>query len=284
MQRRTLGRAHLPLRPSVFGESDSDSESESPSENSGSKDETHDTAHDTAGEATHTRAQPPIHAGGFPEDAQHQRLVHWTASHVRRHGHLFLQQLLRRRADDPRFTFLTARHTPAHAEYLRLLHDPPANPDTAQAARAARAARARERVAERFGRLVDRAARSGRRRAVARAMSYALEHCSAARELVQQVCGAISSQRGTSGGLGALRVLYVVSDVLRNCAARVSGAWRLRDAVERRLDEIFDGLRKTVGCGLWNEVLGVLALWHRWMVFPELRLVELARMFREGEE
>ncbi|KAJ2784950.1 hypothetical protein GGI15_002104 [Coemansia interrupta] len=237
------------------------------------------------------RTQPRHQAVAMPEDPQVRRLVHWTADHVLAHGAQFEHALIQRRASDGRFDFLTAWRSPEHAYYRWRLYSR-ANGDARGRWRTQPFRMYDDREAPlvrppgvpqgsvrmRFGRRVDRAMRPATgRRAVASAMRFAVEHAADADVLVDEVCRALG--RCSAGGrpLGAL---HVVSDVLHNSAvARVPGVWRLRAAVERRLDDLFAALKAAMGTDEYRGVLAVLAVWHVWMVFPEQRLVGLAQMF-----
>ncbi|KAJ1942887.1 hypothetical protein GGF37_002908 [Kickxella alabastrina] len=140
--------------------------------------------------------------------------------------------------------------------------------------------RARERLERRVRRV------SGTERgAIADAMVFAIDHAYAAEDVVDVICRSLLSS--DSSPAQKLCKLFLVSDILHNCSAPVANAWRLRQAFEVRLTQLFDDL-STVYMAIdarlraenfRKQVLGVLAVWEAWMMFPEETVRALAVAF-----
>ncbi|KAJ1845548.1 hypothetical protein LPJ57_009224, partial [Coemansia sp. RSA 486] len=141
-------------------------------------------------------------------------------------------------------------------------------------------ARARERLERRIRRV-----QGLERGAIADAMMFAIDHAHAADEVVDVICRAILDPEALP--LDRLGKLLLVSDILHNSSAQVANAWRLRQAFELRLSEIFGELARVFRAidarlraeSFRRQVLGVLAVWQAWMMFPEDRLQSLAAGF-----
>ncbi|KAJ2606713.1 RNA-binding ribosome biosynthesis protein mak21 [Coemansia sp. RSA 1722] len=141
-------------------------------------------------------------------------------------------------------------------------------------------ARARERLERRIRRV-----QGLERGAIADAMMFAIDHAHAADEVVDVVCRAILDPEALP--LDRLGKLLLVSDILHNSSAQVANAWRLRQAFELRLSEIFGELARVFRAidarlraeSFRRQVLSVLAVWQAWMMFPEDRLQSLAAGF-----
>ncbi|PIA17898.1 hypothetical protein COEREDRAFT_96449 [Coemansia reversa NRRL 1564] len=121
---------------------------------------------------------------------------------------------------------------------------------------------------------------------IAAAMSSAIEHAYAAEDVVDVVCQSLIGEESATPK-EKLAKLLLVSDILHNCSAPIANAWRLRDAFEPQLRRVFDSLTtayQRIDGRLRAEefrrrVLGVLAVWDAWMMFPKETIHELAASF-----
>ncbi|KAJ1786028.1 hypothetical protein LPJ59_006014 [Coemansia sp. RSA 2399] len=142
--------------------------------------------------------------------------------------------------------------------------------------------RARDRLERRVRRVQGAAAQRG---PIAEAMTFAIDHAYAASDVVEIVCQSLVDQASLPND--KLSKLMLISDILHNCSAPVPNAWRLRQAVEERLDRIFEDLAvafRSIDARLKAEqfrkaVLAVLAVWEAWMMFPGKDIYKLAAMF-----
>ncbi|KAJ1668831.1 hypothetical protein EV178_000094 [Coemansia sp. RSA 1646] len=278
---------------------------------------------------------PEVHVEK-PLDHRLVRLIHWTIEHVIAHGPAFELHLISRKADDPRFAFLTDYGLPEHVYYrwrmysflngdtkhkwrdqMFFMHDkgpvwiPPAVTGQSSAAdemtwdhehvdtmsseaeeeaersrgdlrRDTLGKRARDRLQRRVRRVQGAAAQRG---AIAEAMAFAIDHAYAASDVVEIVCQSLADQTALPND--KLSKLMLISDILYNCSAPVPNAWRLRQAVEERLDRIFEDLAiafRGIDARLKAEhfrktVLAVLAVWEAWMMFPGKDMHKLAAIF-----
>ncbi|KAJ2078050.1 hypothetical protein H4R24_004745 [Coemansia sp. RSA 988] len=121
---------------------------------------------------------------------------------------------------------------------------------------------------------------------IAAAMSSAIEHAHAAEDVVDVVCQSLVGDESATPK-EKLAKLFLVSDILHNCSAPIANAWRLRGVFENQLRRVFDSLaavyRQIDGRLRAEEfrrrVLGVLAVWEAWMMFPKETVHELATSF-----
>ncbi|KAJ1729246.1 hypothetical protein LPJ61_003619 [Coemansia biformis] len=131
-----------------------------------------------------------------------------------------------------------------------------------------------QRARGRLERRVQRV-RTHERGAIADAMASAIEHAYAPGDVVDVVCGRLTAADASPNE--RLARLLLVSDILHNCLAPVANAWRLREAFEGRLREVFDCLvaaHRSIEARLKAEhyrkrVLAVLAVWEAWALFPQ---------------
>ncbi|KAJ2812918.1 hypothetical protein H4S07_001052 [Coemansia furcata] len=72
---------------------------------------------------------------------------------------------------------------------------------------------------------------------IAEAMTFAIEHAYAAKEVIDVVCGALLD--ASASPADKLCKPMLISDILHNSSAQVANAWWLRQAFEERLYEIF---------------------------------------------
>ncbi|KAJ1811119.1 hypothetical protein LPJ56_005836, partial [Coemansia sp. RSA 2599] len=141
-------------------------------------------------------------------------------------------------------------------------------------------ARARERLARRVRRV-----RGPERGAIADAMAFAVDHAYTADDVVDVICQSLLDPEAPP--THKLSKLLLISDILHNSSAPVANAWRLRQAFELRLSEIFGDLTKVFRAidarlraeSFRRQVLAVLAVWQAWMMFPEDKLRSLAAGF-----
>ncbi|KAJ2553980.1 hypothetical protein EV175_002743 [Coemansia sp. RSA 1933] len=146
--------------------------------------------------------------------------------------------------------------------------------------------RARDRLERRVRRVQGAAVQRG---VIAEAMTFAIDHAYAASDVVEIVCQSLVDPKTAPSN--QLAKLMLISDILHNCSVPVPNAWRLRQAVEERLDRIFGALAvsfKSIDARLKAEhfrktVLAVLAVWEAWMMFPGRDIHELAAMFVYNE-
>ncbi|KAJ1836923.1 hypothetical protein LPJ70_006046, partial [Coemansia sp. RSA 2708] len=247
-----------------------------------------------------------------PTNNRTLRLIHWTVEHVIRHGPRFECLLISRVHDDPRFRFLVDWQSADHAYYrwrmysllcgdtkdhwrqrMFMMYDavPVWVPPTVAVHPVAWNLESSEseehgdtelssRTRGRLQRRVDRVQNSGRG-VIASAMAMAVECAHAPEQVVDIVCQAFANAQTPTAKLAKL---HLVSDILHNSAAPVANAWRLRQAFEPRLEEVFDALvlaHRAIDARLRAEqfrkrVLAVLAVWETWVVYPAERIYELA--------
>ncbi|KAJ2061970.1 hypothetical protein GGI17_002738 [Coemansia sp. S146] len=137
------------------------------------------------------------------------------------------------------------------------------------------------RARDRFERRVQRVC-GPERGVIAEAMVFAIEHAYAAKEVIDVVCEALLD--ASASPTDKLCKLMLISDILHNSSAQVANAWRLRQAFEERLDEIFAemaAVHKAIEARLKAEhfrkqVLAVLAMWEAWMIFPQETICKLS--------
>ncbi|KAJ2393391.1 hypothetical protein H4S02_000226 [Coemansia sp. RSA 2611] len=252
-----------------------------------------------------------------PTNSRTLRLIHWTVEHVIRHGPRFECLLISRVHNDPRFRFLVDWQSADHAYYrwrmysllcgdtkdhwrqrMFMMYDavPVWVPPTVAVHPVAWNLESSEseehgdtelssRTRGRLQRRVDRVQNSGRG-VIASAMAMAVECAHAPEQVVDIVCQAFANAQTPTAKLAKL---HLVSDILHNSAAPVANAWRLRQAFEPRLEEVFDALvlaHRAIDARLRAEqfrkrVLAVLAVWETWVVYPAERIYELAAKFMD---
>ncbi|KAJ2101662.1 hypothetical protein GGI09_001644 [Coemansia sp. S100] len=259
-----------------------------------------------------------------PLDWRLVRLIHWTVEHVIKHGPEFECLLISKTYGDARFLFLTEHELSEHAYYrwrmysllngdtksmwrdqmffmydrgpiwippkiergeLRSDDTPARQAEALSSEDEEKTERSRDklgrRARDRFERRVQRVC-GPERGLIAEAMAFAIEHAYAAKEVVDVVCEALLDSNASP--TDKLCKLMLISDILHNSSAQVANAWRLRQAFEGRLDEIFAELaavHKAIEARLKAEhfrkqVLAVLAVWEAWMMFPQETICKLS--------
>ncbi|KAJ2742413.1 hypothetical protein GGI20_004502 [Coemansia sp. BCRC 34301] len=260
-----------------------------------------------------------------PLDQRLVRLIHWTVEHVIKHGPEFECLLISKTLTDARFRFLTDHRLPEHVYYRwrmysllngdtkrkwrddmffmydrgpiwispKVRHDVQCLGNSASAELLSSEAEERvERGRDELGRRArDRLERRVRRvcrpehGVIAEAMAFAVEHAYAAKEVVDVVCCSLLD--ASASPTDKLCKLMLISDILHNSSAQVANAWRLRQAFEERLSQLFADLAvayKAIEARLKAEhfrkqVLAVLAVWEAWMMFPQETICRLAAEF-----
>lgn len=200
--------------------------------------------------------------------------------------------------DNPRFAWLRDDSS-AQSQYLKALLDPryiptiPIRPftdegyasmyesDSGEDSEDERLVK--QRKSEQLGRLSQKRFEAmlrgvtPRRERIARAMTFAMEHTSAAETVVDLL---IQSLLIPSTPIPRkLARLYVLSDILHNTASPLSNAWRYRSIIEARIHLVFyhlgDVARSFPGLmkqeGFKTQIKTILDVWDSWMVFaPDL--------------
>ncbi|KAI8324529.1 hypothetical protein GQ54DRAFT_58632 [Martensiomyces pterosporus] len=120
---------------------------------------------------------------------------------------------------------------------------------------------------------------------IADAMAFSIDHAYAAEDVADIICQSLLDTSASAAD--KVCRLLLISDILHNCSAPVASAWRLRQVFEVRLDEIFGDLlavyrgieARLKAEHFRKQVLGVLAVWEAWMVFPQTTTGRLAEGF-----
>ncbi|OLY80073.1 U2 snRNP-associated SURP motif-containing protein [Smittium mucronatum] len=123
------------------------------------------------------------------------------------------------------------------------------------------------------------------RGSISKSMAFVLEHADAAEQISQTILKYHFNAGFDHQTL--LARLFLVSDILHNCSAQVSNAWRYRQCFEKILPEMFLILvesYRAITSRIKAEhfrvkVLNVLALWEYWLVFSSDFIHSLASGF-----
>ncbi|RXK39027.1 hypothetical protein M231_03757 [Tremella mesenterica] len=119
---------------------------------------------------------------------------------------------------------------------------------------------------------------SGKRAEIARAMEFALVRAEAADEVAEMVCESL--KLGGTPVPRKMARLHLVSDILHNSASPLPNVWKYRLAFESRLSPVFahlctvtqslDAYSGRISAEVFrNQVLAVLDIWDRWMLFNQ---------------
>lgn len=129
---------------------------------------------------------------------------------------------------------------------------------------------------------------TGRRERIARVMLFALEYAFCAKEITDRL---IQSLLLPSTPLPRkLARLHAISDILHNCSAPASGAWRYRSLFESRLENVFlhwgdvanafPGRIKREACK--DMIRQLLEVWESWLIFDVKRIQKWRECVERG--
>ncbi|KAJ1499855.1 hypothetical protein HMI56_004168 [Coelomomyces lativittatus] len=129
------------------------------------------------------------------------------------------------------------------------------------------------------------------RYSIARTMSFCIDASEAAVDMTAELARILQYTESSSHQLD---LLYLVHDVLHNCTAPISNAWRYRDAFQHQLPEMLKAMAQTYvqlrtqsrwkAEGWRTDILTVVALWRQSMLYPRDYLFNLEQLFRSTEE
>ncbi|KAG5437699.1 hypothetical protein PCANB_000736 [Pneumocystis canis] len=131
---------------------------------------------------------------------------------------------------------------------------------------------------------------SYRRGNIARAMSFAIEHASAAEEVVEVLISSLI-QPHVSISTKIAR-LYLVSDILHNSSIAIPNVWKYRQLLEQNLGVVFqhfseiyksfDGRLKADN--FRRQIMNITSAWESWIVFSQGVLENFLEIFLGKKE
>ncbi|ORY47623.1 hypothetical protein BCR33DRAFT_714725 [Rhizoclosmatium globosum] len=124
---------------------------------------------------------------------------------------------------------------------------------------------------------------------IASLMLFTMRHAPQNHTLLAQTISESMTHYATPLLPHKLSRLYLVSDILHNCAS-VQGGWKLRAALCDRLPKVFEhfgdcwkGIEARLRAEQWKRgVLGVVGVWERWSLFEPGVLEALRKGFEDG--
>jgi len=118
------------------------------------------------------------------------------------------------------------------------------------------------------------------REAIGEAMVWCLDHADSAEEITTCIAESLSSAETQL--TAKISRLYLVSDILHNCTAKVSNASKYRKCFQEKLPQIFEGVHQTydqIASRLRAEafkqrVMRVFRAWEDWAIYPQDFLIK----------
>ncbi|KAG4305828.1 hypothetical protein PORY_000738 [Pneumocystis oryctolagi] len=131
---------------------------------------------------------------------------------------------------------------------------------------------------------------SYRRGNIARAMSFAIEHASAADEIVEILISSLILPRASIST--KIARLYLVSDILHNSSIAIPNVWKYRQLFEQNLSVVFqhfseiyksfDGRIKADN--FRRQIVNITSAWESWIVFGQGVLENFLEIFLGKKE
>ncbi|RHZ47320.1 hypothetical protein Glove_585g13 [Diversispora epigaea] len=126
------------------------------------------------------------------------------------------------------------------------------------------------------------------RSAVAKTMTFAIDHSDAADEIVDIICKALIIKETPI--VTKVARLYLVSDILHNSSVSIPNAWKFRTGFESKLPEIFEHLNevyRSITARLKAEtfrrqITTILNVWENWIVFTQPYIESLTKTFMKN--
>lgn len=258
----------------------------------------------------------------IPTERQLLCLIHRMIEYVVREGPAFEAMVMARELNNPQYRFLFENQSPAHGYYrwklFSVLHGesvsrwrtapfrmfkggsywqpPPLNRYTRRQASPDLAyARAKSELEERKGGSLSTEKRdrleellrglATERKSISEAMCFCIENADKAQEVCE--CIADSLLIAETPLNKKVARLYLISDILHNCCAKVANASYYRRGFERILPAVFehnsevwrriDGKMKSEA--FKQKMLSCVRAWAEWAIYPNDYLVRLQNMF-----
>ncbi|ORX39062.1 hypothetical protein BD324DRAFT_618400 [Kockovaella imperatae] len=222
------------------------------------------------------------------------KFIRAVAAKVRHHGKGFEQVLKTKEKDNEKFNFFFNSDLPDYHLYRSLLSSsyriptpPPDDFVDEGYASMYSSDSAEDSERERIGKTkVGKLARkryeamlrmmSGKRAEIGRAMEFAVKHAEAADEVADIICQSLRID--DTPVPRKIARLHLVSDILHNSASPLPNVWKYRLAFEQRLPKVFAHLSDVekslraysgiISADVFKtQVLTVLEIWDRWIVF-----------------